>query len=203
MMKRLTRKPFLQAAAGILMLWTGGCYTLPDPRAQQAARAREDQLIRQEREARQEGRFQSLELEVQQLRAEVDRLRQQTAASAEDRARLAQIEDLTRRLRELEARREKDRQEIIDTLSKKIADLVGRSGGGSNTTSARKPATGGATGGSSGGSKYGYEHVVKTGEALSAIASAYGVSVKAILDANSLTDPNKLRVGQKLFIPEP
>ncbi len=201
-MKRFAGIPFLQAAAAVAVtLWTAGCYTLPDRRAQEAARAREDQLIQQERQARLEGRFQSLELENQQLRAEIERLRQQMAGSAEDRARLAQIDDLARRVRDIEARREKDRQEIIDTLSKKIADLVGRSGGAGATSSStgRKPATGGGTS----SSKYGYEHIVKSGEALSAIASAYGVSVKAILDANGLTDPNKLRVGQKLFIPEP
>ncbi len=48
----------------------------------------------------------------------------------------------------------------------------------------------------------GYEHVVRGGETLSTIAREYGVTVNAIVEANALTDPNTLRVGQKLFIPQ-
>ena len=48
----------------------------------------------------------------------------------------------------------------------------------------------------------GYEHVVKPGESLSKIARDYGATIQAIVDANELTDPNNLRVGQKLFIPQ-
>ena len=48
----------------------------------------------------------------------------------------------------------------------------------------------------------GYEHVVRGGETLSTIARDYGVTVDAIVEANALTDPDTLRVGQKLFIPQ-
>ena len=51
-------------------------------------------------------------------------------------------------------------------------------------------------------SDYGYEHVVQPSESLSEIASAYGTRVKVIVDENGITDPNRLRVGQKLFIPD-
>ena len=56
--------------------------------------------------------------------------------------------------------------------------------------------------GSASGAQTGYEHEVKAGESLSAIASTYGVTIKTIIDNNDIKDPNKLRVGQKLFIPE-
>jgi LysM repeat protein len=46
------------------------------------------------------------------------------------------------------------------------------------------------------------KHVVQPGETMSAIAVRYGVTVQAILQANKLTDPNYLRVGQELVIPE-
>jgi LysM repeat protein len=54
----------------------------------------------------------------------------------------------------------------------------------------------------------GYEHVVKKGENLSLIAQAYReknvkVTVKDILQANPGLDPNRLQVGQKVFIPAP
>ena len=47
----------------------------------------------------------------------------------------------------------------------------------------------------------GGSHVVKSGEALSTIASRYGVSASAIAKANGITDPNRIRAGQTLSIP--
>jgi LysM repeat protein len=49
----------------------------------------------------------------------------------------------------------------------------------------------------------GYEHVVKEGDTLSAIATAYKVKTSAIVEANKLQSPYTLRTGQKLFIPQP
>ena len=48
----------------------------------------------------------------------------------------------------------------------------------------------------------GYEHVVKAGDTLSSIAHQYKVKVKAIVEANQIENPNSLRVGQKIFIPQ-
>jgi len=42
---------------------------------------------------------------------------------------------------------------------------------------------------------------VKNGDVLGKIAENFGVGIQAILDANGLDDPNKLRVGQVLVIP--
>ena len=44
-------------------------------------------------------------------------------------------------------------------------------------------------------------HIVARGHTLDAIAHRYHVTVKAIVDANHLHDPKRLRVGQKLVIP--
>lgn len=44
-------------------------------------------------------------------------------------------------------------------------------------------------------------HVVKSGETLSKIAQAYGVSALEIVDANQVPDPNRLVIGQTLVIP--
>ncbi len=44
-------------------------------------------------------------------------------------------------------------------------------------------------------------YVVKSGDVLSKIASAHGVKTKDLMAANSITDANKIRVGQKLVIP--
>jgi len=44
-------------------------------------------------------------------------------------------------------------------------------------------------------------HVVQPGETLSSIGRLYGVSNQAIMDANGLTDPGLIEVGQELVIP--
>lgn len=44
-------------------------------------------------------------------------------------------------------------------------------------------------------------YTVAAGDTLSKIANKNGVTVKAIMDANNLTNPNLVRIGQKLTIP--
>jgi LysM repeat protein len=97
------------------------------------------------------------------------------------------------RLRALDAAREKDRQELLDRLSSKMSEILR---GHAASSSARRPAARRQA------SDTGYEHEVKPGETLSAIAAAYGVSVKAILDNNDVKNPDRLQVGQRLFIPD-
>lgn len=46
-------------------------------------------------------------------------------------------------------------------------------------------------------------HVVQGGDTLAEIARKYGVSLEAVIAANTLTDPNWLEVGQELVIPPP
>jgi LysM repeat protein len=46
-------------------------------------------------------------------------------------------------------------------------------------------------------------YIVRSGDQLSRIAKKYGVTVAAIQAANSIKDPNLIRVGQKLIIPLP
>ncbi len=47
----------------------------------------------------------------------------------------------------------------------------------------------------------GTTYTVKDGDTLSGIASSNNSTVAAIIQANNLTDPDKLQVGQKLTIP--
>jgi lipoprotein YgeR len=45
-------------------------------------------------------------------------------------------------------------------------------------------------------------HVLQKGETLFAVAKKYDVSLEALLISNSIEDPNKLRIGQKIIIPD-
>ena len=47
----------------------------------------------------------------------------------------------------------------------------------------------------------GGSHTVTRGETLASIAAKYGVTVSALLSANNISDPNLIKVGQKLVIP--
>lgn len=49
----------------------------------------------------------------------------------------------------------------------------------------------------------GGQHTVRSGENLTTIAARYGVGVPALMEKNQITDPNSIREGQKLAIPEP
>lgn len=44
-------------------------------------------------------------------------------------------------------------------------------------------------------------HVVTAGETLSGIAEVYGVSLNALIEANDITNPSLVVIGQELVIP--
>ena len=46
-------------------------------------------------------------------------------------------------------------------------------------------------------------HIVLRGETLSKIAGAYGTSVTALVERNSIANPNLIRVGQEILVPAP
>ena len=176
----------LIAAAAIPL---AGCQTweaspAPAPRANpdvHSARFREDLRLMDERVRRLEGQIESLEMEMNRLRQDV----QSTAgtASASTRRRIASLES---RIDQMEAARKRDREAIVKNVSREMETIL-----------EKQPQNG--DGGTDG---YGYEHEVQSGETLSAIAKAYGVTVKKIVEANNLRNPDRLQVGQKLFIPE-
>jgi len=174
-----------------------GCMMTPYAAAEEeAARQAEIGMLR-EQVRRVEGRIEGIELELDRLRGDIDLVRSKpTGPSQGDvealQSRLAGLES---QIRSVDSARQKDRQEIIDSLSGKIASLVGSSRPSRPAAAAPvRRAT---------GPQEGYEHVVEPGQTLSAIAAAYNVSSKSIVDANNLTKPDQLRVGQKLFIPAP
>ena len=45
-------------------------------------------------------------------------------------------------------------------------------------------------------------HIVKRGDTVKSIAKKYESRVKWILDANQITDPEKIKVGEKISVPQ-
>jgi len=176
----------------ILLACATGCQMYQQEKARREMQEREDLMMVQEDSRRLTGRVESLEMELERLDRELAGMRNEITRSVETETgaldeRMRRIEgDLQR----LERAREQDKQEIIDSLSKKIAQVMQSAGSGGTARRQNRR------------SEYGYEHVVQTGETLSEIAAAYGVSVKSIQEENDIRNPNQVRVGQKLFIPE-
>ena len=188
-------------AAGSLLAG-GGCITYYDERNAQAMEEAENQRVLNERLKRIEGQIEGLQMENQRLGTEIETVRRQMDTVGQNQSRLmqGQLEELAKRIRALDEARATDRQAMLDDISRKVADLINRrapspgsTSTGGRATPTRRPAT---------GNEVGYEHVVAENETLSAIAQAYGVKTTAIIEANNITDPTKVRVGQKLFIPK-
>lgn len=162
------------------MLMAGGCVTLVDQASMARQQADWESMCADIQ--RMNERINGLQLEQQALTREIETLRR---APREDVTTKNRLETLERQVQALGAAREADRREIVT----KVASIVGSSGGSSSGR------------GSSSASETGYEHVVKSGETLSAIAAAYKVNSSSIKKANGLKS-DVVRVGQKLFIPQ-
>jgi LysM repeat protein len=166
--------------------------------AEEYAGSRADIRILKEDIARLEGDIEQVNMQLEEM-SKLQARTQSTAAHAGN-AQISELErqsrDVQERIDRLDAARASDREEIINSITSRVTKILESQ---SPRTGPRTTSTGG---GSSGGSQTGYEHIVESGQTLSAIAKAYGVNMKTIIQANNLSDPNSLRSGQKLFIPE-
>lgn len=165
------------------MAFLTGCETLQTPQQRRAAQAREQAAARQaeERTYRIQGAVETVEMENARLMQELQSLRSQVSALN------GQIGSLNSKMNALDARQKKEMADLI----KEVQALLRKS-------AASRPSS---SGGSSVNRGSGREHVVESGHTLSAIAQAYGTTVKAIKSANNLKN-DQIYVGQKLFIPE-
>ncbi|HMO04058.1 MAG TPA: LysM peptidoglycan-binding domain-containing protein [Kiritimatiellia bacterium] len=186
---------FQTSLAAAALLAASGCIVDPAEQRRVAQQQTEDSLILQEDLRRIRARLESLESDFQ-------RLQQQVSTSNNDLARANQsqlagfnatLDELNKRIRAVDAAREADKREIVDSLSKKISTMMSTAPARSSSPSQAAPRRA--------VSNEGYEHVVGPGETLSAIAKAYGARTEDIIQANGLKSADVLRVGQKLFIP--
>lgn len=209
----MKRRPFFchafRAAALLFLLGTGGCVTME---------TREDQVQQQQQEQSAQQNMDRLKAQVESLLAQQDQLQQQIQqlrATTQDRATTSDLQslqsqtqsriaELDRKIAALDAARAQDRQEIVSTLSKNMAAAMAQNSRSPSSSShgGTRPSGGAATPHPSGGTPQKFhEHPVAAGDTLSAIAAAYHVTPGAIIAANNLTNPQNLKVGQKLLIP--
>ena len=158
-----------------------GCVTLLDDMQNEQVRVRMETESLKVAVSRLNERVAGLQQAQEQMFHDIAELRQaieQVNASGNTRR-----SDVEARLKAMEQSWDKNRQDIVNTLSKRMAEVMSKEAEEQNRAVT------------------GVEHVVKPGETLSEIAKAYGMSTAALIQANSLANPDSIRAGQKLFIP--
>lgn len=138
-------------------------------------------------------RIDALEKEISELRDKANTPAVSDSASVEDLKKLADD------VREIDKKRQDDKELILNEIEKVSKITAGSGGKKASQASAETPPA---------GPMKGYDYVVKAGDTLGIIAKAYrdqGVKVTTgqILKANPGLDPNKLYIGKKIFIPDP
>ena len=180
-----------------------GCVAYQDPNEPPPATQQDINYLRAEIQ-RQRTIIQSLEQQLGQINGDIqqDRYNQSSAASSyASSAQLSsfqssvqeQLSGLRQQIAAVDEARVNDRKEIMGSVSKIIADALKASAASSSKPSGKKMPSGSYTG---------IEHVVQSGETLSAIAVAYGVKTSTLLEYNNISNPSLIRVGQTLFIPQ-
>lgn len=163
-----------------VMLATSGCETVSSQkRRQRDARIMNDIINLKANVQRLEQRLDGIEAGNEDIYSKI-------SSTQSSRARLeaqhrAELEALESKLAAQRAEQERIRKQMVADLSSKVEKII-------KTQSA--PVVSGV------------EHTVHPGETLSEIAKAYGVKIKAIIKANRLKNPDDLRVGQKIIIPD-
>jgi hypothetical protein len=161
-------------------------------------------------QADQQRRLEALVEELRRVRAE------QASKPAVDYATREELNRLVEGVRELDRKREADRQLILEELER-----LGKSLAALNAARERRPAPAPAPapgpapgsereGGATGSTQEGVYYVIERGNTLSAIVAAHNdefkkqgkkTSVKLVQEANPNIKPTVLLPGQKIFIP--
>ncbi len=149
----------------------------------------------------------ALKKQVADLAREIQSLREQAAKPSASYARPEDLKLLADKIQEVDRKRtddaDKTHAELLK-LRKVLEAPLAATKKGSTTkppkeTAAPPPPT---------PSDKGFEYVIKSGDTLDAIVQAYKeknikVTVNQIVNANPGLKPERLRVGQKIFIPAP
>lgn len=178
-----------------LVFLSSGCLTLDSSTKQdEVAQIRSsvsEELIKVKQEVN------SLKGQLEELEYKIDKLqRTQSQQSNELNTTLKEwrkdiLGDIETRLGTIEKKQAQDKKELLNR-TEIIAEEVSKENKElrSQIESIRRPAA-----------QEGY-YVINQGDTLSKIAQMFGVSIKSLMEANGITDPNSIRIGQKLVIPE-
>ena len=137
----------------------------------------------------------SLKKRLDEMSKELQEVREQAAKPSGNYADAADVKRLAEAVKEVDAKREADREVILAEIKKLGATL--KTSPVKKTEQPPKPPSG-----------EGFEYTIQSGDTLSTIAAGcrkqgVKVTVDEILKANKNLKPESLKVGQKILIPAP
>lgn len=185
-------KAALFGVVGALVAATAAAQTGSSSIGMEVAGLREDVRILVQRVG-------ELSLRVEQLERENATLRQATSGLDNTYATVAQLNgavaDLNRAIKSGDAAAREQAAAAIKELARQTNAAVDSIARGA----AARPAI--QTNFSDDFPKEGVTYTIQRGDTLSSIAGRFGASVKDIVNANKISDPTRIQVGQALFIP--
>jgi len=194
----------VMALLGLLLLLQSGCGTGGLAVKKDVWEAQDDFERRQaglsEKVLQLEGRITALEEDVSAIRRAFDDLSAQLSdvdtefSRGLEAVRGGQEQlgiELENRIRNVDAEREGDREDLINRLQIVIEEVTSENERLRDEVEAIRSAV-----------STGFVHTVQRGETLASIATQYGVTVNEISAANSISNPNLISVGQELVIPQ-
>jgi LysM repeat protein len=142
--------------------------------------------------------------QLESLAKELESLREQQNHPNTAYAMQQDLQRLAEKIQEIDRKREADKELILKKIEELAKTLVVPSK--KHAVAAPPPATGAAD--TPATPEKGFEHVIQSGDTLSTIVAAYReqkikVTLDQILKANPGLVPEKMKVGQKIFIPAP
>ncbi len=162
-----------------------GCQTVgQEQQVHETAKVRTQILNLQTQVERLSSRLDGVQAERDQTRSQMGTM--QRALNENTQVLDQRITAIEANMDTLVQRQQADKRETQETLSKQMARIFREQSAPASATI----------------SDEGYQHPVQAGQTLSEIAAAYGVTRQVIIKANNLKNPDLLRVGQVLFIPE-
>jgi LysM repeat protein len=148
-------------------------------------------------------RVSELTLRLEQLERENTELRQRVGAADKSYVSLAQLNesvaDLNRNIRTAVATSKSETLQHVSTQLEKLAKQTNAALDSLAKAQATRPAV--QTSFSEDYSKEGISYTVQKGDTLAVIAKKTGAKQQDIINANKLSDPSRITVGQTLFIP--
>jgi len=144
------------------------------------------------------------------LAKEISNLREQASKPTGNYASQEDLKRLFDAIKEVDRKRVEDNEKLKDLVSKEMLNLK-KTLSAAVTTPKKAPSTTpqeGAVTDKPGPSSKGFKYVIEKNDTLGAIVKAYAeknikVTTDQILKANPGLNPNKLRLGQEIWIPAP
>ncbi len=148
-------------------------------------------------------RQRALSVQVETLTRENEALRKQVAAATGNVATMTQLNDavadLNKTIRAATADSQRETLQKVSVQMEALARQTNASLQSISRSSAATPVA--APSFNENYPKEGITYTIERGDTLSSIAQKLGSSLRDIVNANKITDPTKIQVGQTLFIP--